>query len=128
MRPGVAISGTRRELTSTEELYVLSVVGEHVELCKNVDIHVGCAGGVDRTIRETYPGACVFTADWDGLGNKAGPMRNRAMLKSLRASHGVKTTLLAFPDADSHAGTLDCIKQAIGMGIKVKVFPLKDSE
>lgn len=60
----------------------------------------------------------VFPANWERYGRRAGPIRNRQMLES-----GVDLCL-AFPGKTS-PGTWDCVRQALAMGILVRVCRLK---
>jgi hypothetical protein len=60
-----------------------------------------------------------FPADWDGLGKKAGLVRNGQM-----AAYG--TALLAFWDGRSR-GTADMIEKAKWAGLKVKVVTYKNT-
>ena len=59
-----------------------------------------------------YP---VQPEDWRRFGRRAGPMRNRTMLRS------TPTFVVAFWDGESH-GTADAIEVARQMGIRVEVF------
>lgn len=57
-------------------------------------------------------------ADWDRYGNKAGPIRNRLMLKKYYPD-----TVIAFHnDLDSSEGTKDMVNAALEFGLTVKVY------
>lgn len=62
-----------------------------------------------------------WPADWDGLGRKAGPVRNRNMLRGLSATGrnagGLADQLVAF---QGNIGTPDCIAAATELKIPVK--------
>lgn len=58
---------------------------------------------------DTYP------ADWEGLGKKAGPIRNQQML-----DEGKPDLVLAFPSPNSR-GTYDMIKRAKKAGVEVVI-------
>lgn len=88
---------------------------------------VGDAKGVDEyatsVLWELAP--LIFNAEWDRLGRRAGPDRNRRMVL-WATSEGGPAYLIAFPARDSR-GTWDCIRQAVAAGMAVFVFPLPDS-
>ena len=78
-----------------------------------------CPTGVDEAIREycsTWKPK-VYTADWDNLGRKAGPIRNKAMIDDADC-------LIAFWDGKSR-GTGNCIKCANDKNIPVLILPAK---
>jgi hypothetical protein len=52
----------------------------------------------------------VYQADWDGLGRKAGPIRNQRML-----DEGPPTLVVAFPGG---RGTADMVRRAREAGIE----------
>lgn len=56
----------------------------------------------------------TFTANWLRYGRRAGPLRNGVMLRAYP-----KALVLAFP-LDG-PGTRDCIRQARGLGMHVRV-------
>ena len=56
----------------------------------------------------------IFPADWDGLGRKAGPIRNSQIV-----AHADR--LVAFWDGDSH-GTVNAVLQALARRLPVSVF------
>ncbi|CAN1722779.1 DUF2493 domain-containing protein [Hyphomicrobium sp. 1Nfss2.1] len=55
--------------------------------------------------------ADVFMADWEGLGRKAGPIRNQRML-----DEGKPDLVVAFPGG---RGTADMVRRARDAGIEV---------
>ena len=87
---------------------------------KNVEIVCGLAEGPDKWGKEwaILRGARVkeFPADWDGLGRRAGMVRNESM-----ASYG--NSLLAFWDGVSH-GTNDMIERGLKYQRRVLVIPV----
>ena len=116
----IAVSGTRRQLTSAEEreIYVKLVRYEPAML------HVGdCPTGVDAFVRSWWPDAllAVFDADWT-RGLSAGPIRNARILKGCKI-------LIAFPAVGHQSkGTMNAIEQAIRAGLEVHVYPLGERE
>ena len=59
-----------------------------------------------------YGGAHV--ADWKGLGNIAGPMRNREMVEA-----GADLCIALHRTIETSKGTKDCMRQALAAGISV---------
>jgi hypothetical protein len=53
----------------------------------------------------------VYMADWDGLGRKAGPIRNQRML-----DEGKPDLVIAFPGG---RGTADMVRRAREAGVEV---------
>jgi hypothetical protein len=120
------------------------VVHQHLEryLAKygpSLRVRVGDAEGVDRHVRDwlfameqsvlglTY---CVYRADWGRHGRAAGPMRNDKMLRgdsSIDPTRGeTAKRLLAFPEPGIDwrapgSGTVDCILQAVKLGVSLDV-------
>lgn len=76
----------------------------------NYRVLVGDASGLDAMIREEFPDAYVFEADWDKFEKAAGPLRNGVMLSCM------PIVLIAFPGG---SGTANCIAQAKKLGIPV---------
>lgn len=78
----------------------------------------GGAPGVDswaeEAARQHGLGIQIFAADWDGLGRKAGPIRNAQII-----AHADE--LVAFWDGKSR-GTLNTVVQAREAGRPVRVF------
>jgi hypothetical protein len=59
-----------------------------------------------------------FPADWYGLGNAAGPIRNEKMLRE-----GRPDLVLAFHhDIEKSRGTKDMVRRARESGVPVKIF------
>lgn len=95
-------------------------------LPKGTRIAHGACRGADELAAEI---ACqlrfqvaAYPADWS-QGAKAGPIRNAAMLRAEKPSR-----VFAFALVDSHgvpsAGTDDCIRRALAMGVPVTVCPV----
>jgi len=86
----------------------------HAEYEIDLLVH-GAAAGADASAHEwakennvrRYP----CPADWDRLGRRAGPIRNRYMLDTFRPD-----LVVAFPGG---TGTADCVRAAEERGIKV---------
>lgn len=80
------------------------------------EIFVGDAQGVDAFTVEWAElngiTGDLFYADWENLGKKAGPIRNRTMLKAASRD----AIVIAFPGGK---GTENCIKQAKELGMIV---------
>jgi hypothetical protein len=78
----------------------------------------GVAPGVDwafsKACRELGVEAEVHTADWRTLGNIAGPARNREMVQA-----GADLCIAFHRTLETSKGTKDCVRQALGAGIKV---------
>ena len=53
-------------------------------------------------------------ADWIGLGSKAGPIRNQAMVDA-----GAVYAIAVHPDLFGSKGTLDCVRRCLKAGITV---------
>ena len=78
----------------------------------------GGACGVD----EAFAKACrklgvvaePHLADWKGLGNVAGPARNRTMVRA-----GIDLCIAVHRDLAASKGTKDCVRQALAAGIAV---------
>lgn len=90
------------------------------QLAHNVEVYVGdCPTGLDEAVRDFFPHAKVFKADWARHGRSAGPIRNRFMLESAKRAAEVaheRIFLIAFPGGK---GTADCTRQAHELGIPV---------
>jgi hypothetical protein len=82
-----------------------------------VVVHGG-APGVDQSFhvacRELGITVEPHLADWKGLGNIAGPTRNREMVAA-----GADLCVALHRSLESSRGTKDCIRQAIAAGIRV---------
>lgn len=66
----------------------------------------------------------VLIANWKALGNRAGPVRNGAMVARavLERTHGMDVYCHAFPLPGSR-GTPDCIRQLEAHGFPVTIHP-----
>jgi hypothetical protein len=82
-----------------------------------VIVHGG-APGVDNAFAEAYRRFDIMAephlADWKGLGNVAGPARNREMVES-----EADTCIALHRSLETSKGTKDCVHQAIAAGIAV---------
>jgi len=89
-----------------------------VGLPQDTVIISGGAIGVDTWAEEAARAAAltvkIFHADWDGLGRKAGPMRNAEIVKACEQ-------VVAFWDGKSR-GTLNTVVQAWRAALPVRVF------
>ena len=82
-----------------------------------VIIHGGACG-----VDEAFAKACgklgvvaePHRADWKGLGNVAGPARNRAIVRS-----GADMCIAVHGSLATSKGTKDCVRQALAAGIPV---------
>lgn len=76
----------------------------------------GGATGADKLAREWCRERCVpyenYPADWNGLGNAAGPIRNQRML-----DNGKPDIVMAFPGG---RGTSDMTRRARAAGVPVR--------
>ena len=82
-----------------------------------VIVHGG-ACGVDQAFAEACRHLVIkaepHVADWKGLGNIAGPARNREMVQA-----GADLCVALHRSLESSKGTKDCVRQAISAGIRV---------
>ena len=73
----------------------------------------GVAPGVDQSFavacRELGIAAEAHVADWKGLGNIAGPARNREMVEA-----GADLCIAPYRSIETSKGTKDCIRQGAG--------------
>lgn len=101
-------------------------------------VRVGDAGGADTLVLkwclDNAVSHHVFYADWGNSGMRAGPERNRRMLRGTgdRVS-GPTELLMAFPRPGGPpiripgSGTWGCCIEAFGMGIRVDIPAYKKS-
>lgn len=86
----------------------------------------GHASGVDSSFAaEAGPAGVVshvFTADWDKLGNKAGPVRNEWMVRT-----GADLVIAVCRDISKSNRTRDCVCRALKAGIPVMVIESDES-
>lgn len=79
----------------------------------------GCPSGADAHARAWADRHGVYTETWHAAwrvhGAAAGPIRNRRMLQA-----HLRAPVLAFPLGGP--GTRDCIQQARGLGMLVRVY------
>ena len=119
----IIFSGTRRKSLMPEVFLEATAMFSSVEIML-ADIYVGDAKGVDKTVRDYWPDAKVFKADWHRLKKAAGNIRNEAMIAAALEEHDPKDIiLLAFPCKRS-VGTYNCVKSAGKVGIKSIVTPI----
>jgi hypothetical protein len=110
------ISGTREALSAEERDLVLDIVRLYADLgwvlgvgdCFRRRRDGSPIVNVDWLVHITWPEARVFYADWDRLGDAAGPERNGRM--GAWAREVSEASLGAFPGPQSR-GTWDCIGQ-----------------
>ena len=91
------------------------------ELPEDTIIIEGEAPGADSMARDYAKSHgmefMAFPADWDGLGRKAGPIRNRQMLDEK------PDLVIAFHKKLSESkGTMDTVMEANRRGIKVEII------
>lgn len=101
----------------------------------DLDIRVGDAAGVDEIIRNMCSRLwllhTVYRADWENLGQAAGPIRNGQMLRGENNPHDphpgvLADKLLAFPQPgvkmrSPGSGTVGCLTDAHLLGIDVEI-------
>jgi hypothetical protein len=89
-----------------------------VELPAGSVVVSGAARGVDTYAEEAAKAhgieTLIFHADWDGLGRKAGPIRNEKIIANA-------DRVVAFWDGKSR-GTLNAIYLATRAGLPVEIF------
>lgn len=110
----VAVTGGRdRSMNMTEEQYLYN----RLHALKPTLLLHGGATGIDSHVAawvaDYFPALAVRAcpANWRKHGRKAGPIRNREMLKDA-------DLLIAF---DGGRGTADCVRAAKELGVKVEV-------
>ena len=120
VRVKVIVAGSRKwpwrqYLMDALDFYLQNYRPEEIQIVN------GTAGGPDSWGGEWADAHGVeqlkMPADWDGLGRKAGMVRNRAMAE-------VATHLIAFWDGES-PGTKAMIEIATDLGLVVRVLNLK---
>jgi hypothetical protein len=127
MTPRVlVVSGSRRDLTLAERKLVVTTVQDYLSWfdIDERNLRVGCANGVDKTVRRAFKFHSEYKADWKGLGGRAGPERNERMMNDLSG----RDVFLGFPDNQKHSGTLDATHQAMVRGMLIRVYPLSRAE
>jgi YspA, cpYpsA-related SLOG family len=80
-------------------------------------IHGGAAGvdnAFDVACRELGIVAEAHLADWRGLGNTAGPQRNREIVQA-----GADLCIALHRSLETSKGTKDCVRQALAAGVPV---------
>jgi hypothetical protein len=123
------ITGTRGEISPEDAVRVAEAVR-----WSQLVIVGDCPTGVDPMARaEAKCGTggprdlMVFDADWDALGKRAGPMRNKDMVRAAielsqyPPHHDVRGW--AFPGPKSR-GTWDCIQRIVAAGFRCTVIPV----
>lgn len=115
----LGIVGSRHYANWAEfEAHVQRFLAKHNDGCLPQRIISGGASGADR-MAERFAAKhgielCVFNADWERFGKRAGPLRNRDIARS--ATH-----LLAFVAEDSR-GTWITVRIARLLSRKVEVI------
>jgi hypothetical protein len=93
----------------------------------NLVIVHGGACGVDNSFnlacREARITVEPHLADWKGLGNVAGPDRNREMVQA-----GADLCIALHRTLASSKGTKDCIRQALAAGIPVYLIDSEEAD
>lgn len=116
----ILVSGTREGFSQTR---IDEVLDGYLVECRakgeQLAIIEGCARGVDTQAfewaqRNTVPVA-HYPAPWDHLGKRAGPWRNRMMLKAYRPD----VVVCFHPDIAKGRGTRDMAQAAAKAGYKV---------
>lgn len=125
MRPiRILVTGSR-DLDEAGRAFVWRVLDEAARIAAGPIVVIdGAARGVDSAANEwawAVPLAATerYPADWRRYGKRAGYIRNEHMV-SLGAD-----VCLAFPRRMS-PGTWNCIYQAAGAGIPVRIYPLPE--
>lgn len=116
----IVFTGTRKVY---DEDFILG--GLHFyrfDLKKIKNVFVGCAAGVDKSVRELFSGNDVnlriFRADWKKYGNVAGTKRNEEMLFAAKKEFSVfGCEVIGYPCAESK-GTIHCLVLAHEMGFR----------
>lgn len=94
--PAVGFSGSRHGFLPGGESAFLSAAAL---VPVGAPVLVGCARGVDASVREWFPGALVFSRS--GSGRSSFALRSIRLVRSLRSRQGV---LVAFPGGACPAG------------------------
>lgn len=106
----VIIAGGREYQFTDDDITWLDVLRDRIPITEAVS---GCARGADTCGEEWAESRGIpvkrFPADWEGLGRKAGPIRNGQMAEYADA-------LVAFPGGH---GTANMITQATERGLTV---------
>jgi ABC-type sugar transport system substrate-binding protein len=92
-----------------------------------VALVIGDADGVDRVFAETARASgcevCVFGADWEKFGKRAGPLRNQEMV-----TDGADFCIAVHKSLARSRGTKDCVQRAMAAGIPVWLIDSDDGE
>lgn len=123
--PETGLTSAERATVQMFVVYALTrYTGNRVSTAK---LFVGDARGVDAVVRRmqiTGVENRVYVADWKGFGREAGPKRNHDMLCEA-VQDNAHTVVLAIPHPTSHKGTMNCVEQAVRLGLPVDVRPLE---
>jgi hypothetical protein len=135
----VTVSGWRFWPKSSSPVVFQTLSGYLIRYGAALHVRVGDAEGVDKFTRDwlfemessgmglTY---CVYRANWSKFGRPAGPLRNGQMLRgdsSIDLRRGeLAHRLVAFPEPGIDwrvpgSGTVDCMMQAVKLGITLEV-------
>lgn len=133
----IAASGWREhedmEFVTTEMLTLASILergGHHLFFRvgdnKGRNRKLGADQIIQSWLKARYPSRYqVYDANWDALGNYAGPDRNRNMLTGSLDPYGLASILIAFPQPGIYryrdSGTWGCCKEAFRLGIRVEI-------
>lgn len=113
----VLACGDRNWVAASVTLEALLDYGEG-----DVLVHGDCRGA-DRLAAEAARGLGMtikpYPADWDAHGRKAGPIRNRQMLKD---NPDIDLVLAFHDDLNRSRGTADMVRAARKAGIPVRII------
>ncbi|MGB3495283.1 MAG: hypothetical protein WBA57_21310 [Elainellaceae cyanobacterium] len=108
----VGFSGSRHGLPSSACQGALACALS-VVAASGAAVFVGCARGVDSSVRSASPGARVFRASEFGSGARSFALRSEAFVRALAAEGGA---LVAFPGRAAPSGLYPCQSWPWGVG------------
>lgn len=108
----VGFSGSRRGCVAASCQVALQVALSAVA-ASGAAVSVGCARGVDSSVRSVFPAARVFRAAEFGSGARSFALRSEAFVRALAAEGGV---LVAFPGRAAPSGLRPCRSWPWGVG------------
>jgi hypothetical protein len=114
----VVVSGSRG---ITDQPVVYRILTRHLRPAIDVAVHGACKDGVDSLVKEfceerkiTQDPFPVSREEWNRLGKKAGPLRNRRMLEKAEK-------LVAIWDGKS-PGTRSTIRAAVELRMEMHIY------